>query len=432
MSRIASIDSSLAGLMKLQVLTTSTSADSGSSTTSWPRRASTPSITSLSTWFFGQPRVRRWTRLVTEVGELDGDPEVVPAEALDHGLEIVLLLAGDPYLVALDGDLDLQLRVLHQLHHLARLLHRDSLLQGDLLLRTARRSGLDRPGLQRPERHLAPRQLLLQHLVQQAQLELVGRTEVEGVLLAADLRRRVAEVEALADFLEGLLDRIIDFLQVDATHHIEERHGGPSIGRRTNHVSPGRGREPEETRIERDVALLVGEDETRGRPQRIGDAGLFQRRVRLAHYQHERPQPLVAVGDETEHPALGAILVQAGREVTLEPSQAREKGNRGVGVERLAERRLDHLVVVGLVDPERFSVADDQLRIGRLVVPAHVIRLLEGERAGRFERTREGRGLDDLVEVSRERAGRLVACLEPMESVAERFRPDRRHCPGDK
>src|SRR5216110_687320 len=90
MSRIASIDSSLAGVMKLQVLTTSTSASAGSSTISWPRRASTPSITSLSTWFFGQPRVRKCTRLVTEVGELEGDAQVLLAEKLDHGLEIAL------------------------------------------------------------------------------------------------------------------------------------------------------------------------------------------------------------------------------------------------------------------------------------------------------------------------------------------------------
>src|SRR5436309_13460851 len=105
--------------MKAQVLTTSTSAASGSSTISWPRRASTPSMTSLSTWFFGQPRVRRCTRRgagvqasaisVPEVRELQRDAEVLPAQQLDHGLQVVLLLAGHPHLVALDGDLHLEL-----------------------------------------------------------------------------------------------------------------------------------------------------------------------------------------------------------------------------------------------------------------------------------------------------------------------------------
>src|SRR5438128_12386668 len=127
MSRMASIDSSLAGVMKLQVFTTSTSAASGSSTISWPRRASTPSITSLSSWFFGQPSVRRWTRRrsVMEVGELDRDAEVVLAQELRDRLQVVLLLSRDAQLVALDRDLDLQLGLLHQLHHLARLVGRD-------------------------------------------------------------------------------------------------------------------------------------------------------------------------------------------------------------------------------------------------------------------------------------------------------------------
>src|SRR5262249_10302372 len=144
-ARMASIDSSFAGSMKLHVLTTRTSAASGSRTSSWPRAASTPSITSLSTWFFGQPSVTRGTRRgsVTSVRQLDRDAEVPIPQRLDHGLEIVLLLAGDSDLVALDRRLNLELRILHELHDLARLLDRDALLEIDLLLRGARGSGLD-------------------------------------------------------------------------------------------------------------------------------------------------------------------------------------------------------------------------------------------------------------------------------------------------
>ena len=47
---------------------------------------------------------------------------------------------------------------------------------------------------------------------------------MEGVLLAADLRRGVPEVETLAHLAQGLLDRIVDLLQVDAADGIEEPH----------------------------------------------------------------------------------------------------------------------------------------------------------------------------------------------------------------
>src|SRR6059036_694545 len=214
---MASIDSSLAGWMKLHVFTTSTSAASGSRTSSCPRRASTPSITSLSTRFLGQPRVRRWTRRgsVTEVRELHGDTEVVLAEELHDRLQLVLLLARDPQLVTLDGDLDLELRVLHQLHDLARLVGGDAPLEVDLLL---------------------------------------------GSVLAPHLGRLVLEVEPLGDLAQRLLDFVVDLLEIDAADHVEGRHfGGPSIGGRADHVNPGRGREAEERGIERDVAALVRE-----------------------------------------------------------------------------------------------------------------------------------------------------------------------------
>jgi hypothetical protein len=55
-SRIVSIDSSLASPMNPQVLTTITSARAGSSTTVWPPAMAPPSMTSVSTRFFGQPR----------------------------------------------------------------------------------------------------------------------------------------------------------------------------------------------------------------------------------------------------------------------------------------------------------------------------------------------------------------------------------------
>ncbi len=71
-SRIVSIDSSRARSMKAQVLTTRHSASSGRSASGNPASVSMPSISSESTWFFGQPRVVRWTFM-------DGSQYTVPA-----------------------------------------------------------------------------------------------------------------------------------------------------------------------------------------------------------------------------------------------------------------------------------------------------------------------------------------------------------------
>jgi len=58
-SRMVSIDSSRARSMKAHVLTMRHSASSGCSTSGNPASVSMPSISSESTWFFGQPRVVR-------------------------------------------------------------------------------------------------------------------------------------------------------------------------------------------------------------------------------------------------------------------------------------------------------------------------------------------------------------------------------------
>src|SRR3989337_926014 len=60
-SRIVWTDSSRARSMKAQVLTMRQSAVSATSVISWPDWASMPSISSVSTWFLGQPRVVKWT-----------------------------------------------------------------------------------------------------------------------------------------------------------------------------------------------------------------------------------------------------------------------------------------------------------------------------------------------------------------------------------
>src|SRR5580692_2437375 len=56
---MVSTDSCLAGSMKLQVLTTNTSAWSGCGVSSCPRDTSWPIMTSLSTRFLGQPKLTK-------------------------------------------------------------------------------------------------------------------------------------------------------------------------------------------------------------------------------------------------------------------------------------------------------------------------------------------------------------------------------------
>src|SRR5947207_1425187 len=234
MSRTASIDSSFAGPMKLHVFTTSTSAASGSSTSSCPRRARTPSMTSLSTRFLGQPSVSRWTRRgsLTEVGELHRDAEVALANRLQRRLQVVPLLARHPDLVALDRDLDLQLQILHELHDLAALLRRDALLELDGLLRRPRRPRLDVAPLERLQRHLPPSELLAQDFGEGAHLVIVGGEEMDRRVLAAQLRLLALEVEPLRDLAQRLLDRVVDLLQVDAAYDVEGRHFRGPLNRR--------------------------------------------------------------------------------------------------------------------------------------------------------------------------------------------------------
>ncbi len=55
-----SIDSFFAASMNPHVFTTMTSAAPGSSTWRNPERSATPSMTSVSTRFFGQPRLTKW------------------------------------------------------------------------------------------------------------------------------------------------------------------------------------------------------------------------------------------------------------------------------------------------------------------------------------------------------------------------------------
>src|SRR5262249_25805489 len=157
-------------------------------------------------------------------GGLPGDPEVGLTDELHRGLQVVTLLPRHPQLVALDRDLDLELRPLHDLDDLARLVGGNALLQLDPLLGRAHRPGLDRTFLQRLERHLPLGELLLQYLAQGPDLEVVGRAQQQRLLFALDGRVGALEVEALPDLAQGLVDGVVDLLEVDLADDVEGRH----------------------------------------------------------------------------------------------------------------------------------------------------------------------------------------------------------------
>src|SRR5262245_45494437 len=68
---MVSTDSFRAGSMKVQVLTTITSASLGSLVSSYPPRRSVPSMTSLSTRFFGQPRLTMPTLITIDPSRVE-------------------------------------------------------------------------------------------------------------------------------------------------------------------------------------------------------------------------------------------------------------------------------------------------------------------------------------------------------------------------
>src|SRR5262249_53850646 len=101
-----------------------------------------------------------------------------------------------------------------------------------------------------------------------------------------------------------------------------------SIGGRPDHVNPGRRLEAEERRSQGQVAALVREHDARGRTERVRDARLLDRRVRLAHREEERPEPRVPTRHETQHPAFWLVVLEGGREIALDPPEAGQKGDR--------------------------------------------------------------------------------------------------------
>src|SRR5262249_6943611 len=166
----------------------------------------------------------------------------------------------------------------------------------------------------------------------------------------------------------------------------------------TDHVDARRRNEAEGRRVELDVALLSVEADARRGPQRVADLRLFDRRVGFSHGERERSDALVLLRREPQDPAIALVAIEHRVELAIEMAEAAEERDGRRGLEGLGDGRADHLLVVGLVYPERLAVAHDRLPIGWVVVPAHPVGLLERDRTVGLERAGERGGLDGLRE----------------------------------
>src|SRR5512132_1654776 len=163
------------------------------------------------------------------VGEPEGQALVALLEQGDGVLEVVLALAGDPELVALDLGMHLEAGLPDGLGQRLGLVLGDALEERALhpVVAAAGRPRLRRG--QRLERYRPLHQLLLEH-VEGGQRPLVGLGEDHHLLARPGERGAgVLEVEALRQLLSRLVDGVVDLLSVDLGDDIERGvgHGVP-------------------------------------------------------------------------------------------------------------------------------------------------------------------------------------------------------------
>jgi hypothetical protein len=68
-------------------------------------------------------------------------------------------------------------------------------------------------------------QLRLQDVDDGLHFEVVGGRDDDLFLIPPDIGLAIFEIIALRNFLPGLVERVVDLLQIDARHDVEGRHG---------------------------------------------------------------------------------------------------------------------------------------------------------------------------------------------------------------
>src|SRR5580704_15428674 len=173
-----------------------------------------------------------FTRSVSEVHELEIDPDVVLPQDLDGGLQVVLVLAAHAHLALLDGGLHLELGVLDDLHDCARLLDVDPVL--DLHDEARELSGsLWLAGLGEAKGHLSFDELVLQDDKGRLCPVLAAGADRDGVFCFLEGGLGVLEVESLGDFFVGLVEGVVDLVPLNLRDDVEVGHGETKDCRRS-------------------------------------------------------------------------------------------------------------------------------------------------------------------------------------------------------
>ena len=160
-----------------------------------------------------------------------------PTTALDVSVQaqIIALLASDPYLLALDGGLDLELAILDGGDDLLGQVLVDALAElGLLLFLLAGRIGV--LGFRALDVDLALGQGQAQDFDHRLELDLFLGREHDGLLFILELEAALAlEVVAAVKLLDGIVDRVLHFVLVQFRYHVERRHGySPKIKARSD------------------------------------------------------------------------------------------------------------------------------------------------------------------------------------------------------
>ena len=152
--------------------------------------------------------------LVPEVDVLERELDVGVLEETDDFLEDIPLLSGDPQLITLDRNLDLELGLFDRLHKPPCQIGVDPLTHTDNLpcVTHVRLHGVAR---QTTNIDLATREFAGQNVIHLIELKLVGRAHRDLTRLELELGVLPLEIEPGIDLPARLVDRVGHFAQID-------------------------------------------------------------------------------------------------------------------------------------------------------------------------------------------------------------------------
>ena len=156
-----------------------------------------------------------------EIHKLHGHGKILRAHGGDDGLQFVPALAVHAHLVALNLRGDLEFAVADEAGDLLGDGGFDALLDLDALPRVAERRNVRFALLHAFQADAALGQPADDDFVERGDLELVGGGEFDFGFLQHDFPLAAFEVEAVGQFLFGLVDGVFDFHRVDLRNNVE-------------------------------------------------------------------------------------------------------------------------------------------------------------------------------------------------------------------